>query len=151
MPQQLLVPVDFSPDADWALDYALHLAVRLGAGVTLLHVVYTIRMTEVDVTPYLAEVEAQSRQELQVRLQRVREAGLTGEVRLAHGVPFREIVASAVAVGADLIIMGTHGRTGLQHLLLGSVTEKVVRLAPCPVLVTRRPRTPMNSDATSNR
>jgi nucleotide-binding universal stress UspA family protein len=56
-----------------------------------------------------------------------------------HGTPLQEIIDTAKATGADLIIMGTHGRTGLHHVLVGSVAEKVVRLAPCSVLVTRHP------------
>jgi universal stress protein A len=54
-------------------------------------------------------------------------------------VPFHEILETAKSQNVDLIVMGTHGRTGLQHILLGSVAEKVVRLAPCPVLVARQP------------
>jgi len=54
-------------------------------------------------------------------------------------VPFHEIIEMAKAQQMDLIVMGTHGRTGFQHVLLGSVAEKVVRLAPCPVLVARQP------------
>jgi nucleotide-binding universal stress UspA family protein len=139
MPSHFLVPVDFSPDADWALDYAIYLGTRVGARILLIHAIYAIMVIEVDVTPYLETLEAQARQELEARLQRVRDAGLEGEMRLAHGMPAQEIIATAAETGADLIIMGTHGRTGVQHLFIGSVAEKVVRMAPCPVLVTRRP------------
>ena len=65
-------------------------------------------------------------------------AGLIGECVVLYGVPFQEIVDTAKARQVDLIIMGTHGRTGLLHVLLGSVAEKVVRLAPCSVLVVRQ-------------
>ena len=58
---------------------------------------------------------------------------------MVHGVPFQEILDTAKTQQVDLIIMGTQGRTGLQHVLMGSVAEKVVRLAPCPVLVVRQP------------
>ena len=58
---------------------------------------------------------------------------------MVHGVPFHEILETAKSQKVDLIVMGTHGRTGLQHILLGSVAEKVVRLAPCPVLIARQP------------
>lgn len=59
------------------------------------------------------------------------------KTRLIEGAPFREIIKMAKREGADLIVMGTHGRTGIDHLLAGSVAEKVVRLAPCPVLTIR--------------
>ena len=65
--------------------------------------------------------------------------GLEGEIAVVHGVPFQEMLDTAKKQQVDLIIMGTHGRTGLQHVLMGSVAEKVVRLAPCPVLVVRQP------------
>jgi nucleotide-binding universal stress UspA family protein len=72
-------------------------------------------------------------------LERVTAAGLEGEIVVVHGIPFQEILETAKMQQADLIIMGTHGRTGLHHVLMGSVAEKVVRLAPCPVLVVRQP------------
>jgi nucleotide-binding universal stress UspA family protein len=63
--------------------------------------------------------------------------GLTVDTIIVQGTPFREIVEVAKTKQVDLIIMGTHGRTGMTHLLMGSVAERVVRLAPCPVMVTR--------------
>ena len=72
-------------------------------------------------------------------LARVTAAGLEGEIAVVHGVPFQEILDTAKKRQVALIIMGTHGRTGLTHILLGSVAEKVVRLAPCPVLIARQP------------
>jgi universal stress protein A len=74
---------------------------------------------------------------MQPYLARITAAGLTGSVVVMHGTPFQGIMEAAKAQHVDLMIMGTHGRTGLPHLLLGSVTERVVRLAPCPVLVVR--------------
>jgi nucleotide-binding universal stress UspA family protein len=68
-------------------------------------------------------------------MQQVRGRGLGGEAVLVHGVPFQQILDLARAKEVDLILMGTQGRTGLHHVFLGSVAEKVVRLAPCPVLV----------------
>ena len=62
-----------------------------------------------------------------------------GDVQVQQGVPYREILDMAHTQQVDLIVMGTHGRTGLEHFFLGSVAEKVVRLAPCPVMVTRQP------------
>jgi nucleotide-binding universal stress UspA family protein len=69
--------------------------------------------------------------------QRVHAAGLEGDVIILDGMPFQRIVDMVQDKKVDLIVMGTHGWTGLKHVLLGSVAEKVVRLAPCPVLVAR--------------
>ena len=87
---------------------------------------------------YLQEVEEAVQGSMEAALARVTAAGLTGERVVLYGVPFQEIVETAKARQVDLIIMGTHGRTGLLHVLLGSVAEKVVRLAPCSVLVVRQ-------------
>jgi nucleotide-binding universal stress UspA family protein len=70
-------------------------------------------------------------------LARVTAAGLTAERIVLYGVPFQEIIETAKARQVDLIVMGTHGRTGLIYVLLGSVAEQVIRLAPCSVLVVR--------------
>ena len=136
-PQHFLVPLDFSPYADQALTYAIDLAKTLKARITLIHVMYIPTMVEVNLAPYQAQIENESQRSLDEGLQRVRNAGLEGETLLKQGVPFQAIIDAARDTAADLIIMGTHGRTGLEHVLLGSVAEKVVRLAPCPVLVTR--------------
>ena len=66
-------------------------------------------------------------------------SGTEGDIVVVHGVPFHEIVETAKTQKVDFIVMGTYGRTGLQHVLLGSVAEKIVRLAPCPVLIARQP------------
>src|SRR5262249_26077792 len=86
---------------------------------------------------YLQEVEEAVQGHMEEVLARVTAAGLTGERIVLYGVPFQEIVDTAKARQVDLIIMGTHGRTGLMHVLLGSVAEKVARLAPCSILVVR--------------
>jgi nucleotide-binding universal stress UspA family protein len=78
-------------------------------------------------------------QSLETYRQRVEDAGLESEVMTLHGIPFQAILDVARDERVDMIIMGTHGRTGFKHVLLGSVAEKVVRLAPCPVLITRGP------------
>jgi nucleotide-binding universal stress UspA family protein len=141
--QHFLVPIDFSDYADQALDYAMALGQNLQARLTLLHVIHAVPLwaegdmgrTLPDV--YLAEVEAAAQRGMEQRRQRVQDAGLEANVLVVHGVPFQTIIDVAQEAQIDLIIMGTHGRTGMKHMLLGSVAEKVVRLAPCPVLVTR--------------
>jgi nucleotide-binding universal stress UspA family protein len=85
------------------------------------------------------DLEAEITRTMEGAMERVTAAGLTGDSIVVHGVPFHEIVETAKQHHVDLIIMGTHGHTGLTHVLLGSVAEKVVRLASCPVLVTRQP------------
>jgi nucleotide-binding universal stress UspA family protein len=82
-------------------------------------------------------MEANAQHQTQMALARVQEAGLQGDSAIVEGIPFQVIINTAESMDVDLIVMGTHGRTGLTHALMGSVAEKVVRLAPCPVLVTR--------------
>jgi nucleotide-binding universal stress UspA family protein len=141
--QHFLVPIDFSSYAEQALDSAIALAQKLQARVTLLHV---IQPPGVNVAggiwpsaTFLQDLEAAVTRDMEGYLVRVTAAGLAGEIVIVHGVPFQEILDTAKARQVDLIIMGTHGRTGLSHVLLGSVAEKVVRLAPCPVLIARQP------------
>jgi nucleotide-binding universal stress UspA family protein len=88
---------------------------------------------------YIEELKREANRPMQSYLARITAAGLTGAIVVKHGAPFQEIMDVATAQHVDLIIMGTHGRTGLPHLLLGSVAERLVRLAPCPVLVVRPP------------
>lgn len=140
--QRILVPTDFSAHADEALDYAIELAKTLQARLTLLHVVHLTPLAMGDIgasglVPYLEEMEADAQNRLQALLHRVHQEGLQGETAIVQGAPFQIIVDTAASKDIDLIVMGTHGRTGLTHVLMGSVAEKVVRLAPCPVLVTR--------------
>jgi nucleotide-binding universal stress UspA family protein len=87
---------------------------------------------------FTQNLEAEVTHSMQAYLERVTAGGLEGEIAVVHGIPFQEILDTAKKQQVDLIIMGTHGRTGLQHVLMGSVAEKVVRLAPCPVLVVRQ-------------
>jgi universal stress protein A len=87
---------------------------------------------------YLEAQETDAQHLLQASMERVQRAGLQGESLLVQGTPTQTIVDTAGERGVDLIIMGTHGRTGLAHVFLGSVAEHVIRQAPCPVLVMRK-------------
>ena len=135
--QHILVPLDFSSDAEQALDYALELAQQFQARLTLMHVIYIPVTTEVNLSAYFADLESGALQGMESYQKRVEEAGRPVEMVIVRGTPFREIIETAKTKQVDLIVMGTHGRTGMQHLFIGSVAERVVRLAPCPVLVTR--------------
>lgn len=141
--EHFLVPVDFSEYSDHALDYALSLASQLQSRLTLLHVIQPLMVGGADIGmvpyAYAQQLEEETRESMQKCLDRINAAGLKGEGMVVHGVPWQEIVDMAKNRHNDLIIMGTHGRTGIKHVLLGSVAEKVVRLAPCPVLVVRLP------------
>src|SRR6266487_1144791 len=141
--QHVLVPIDFSATADRALEYAIALAQQLQARLTLLHVLDLTPVTMEEMTAgvaatYLDDLETDAQHLLQASLERVQRAGLQGESLLVQGTPTQTIVDTAGEQGVDLILMGTHGRTGLAHVFLGSVAEHVVRQAPCPVLVVRR-------------
>ena len=144
---RILVPVDFSTQSDAALDYAVDLARRLDGRIVLLHVFSVPAFAFPDATipmPAQTVVELQnaSNTQLESLEQRVRANGVGVTSKLAEGAPFVEIVRAARSERADLIVMGTHGRSGLRHALLGSTAEKVVRKAPCPVLVVRPPGQP---------
>lgn len=132
--KRILVPVDFSPCSEKALAYAVPFARQFGAELTLLHVVQPY--------PPIAEmgpVDTDVVQEAKQDLEKLRaQVGIPPACSLLRvGDPDLEILDAAKTLGIDLIILSTHGRTGLGHLLLGSTTEKVVRHAPCPVLVVR--------------
>ena len=136
--QHILVPMDFSPDAEQALEHAVALAQQFQARITLLHAIHLPVTTEVVLTGYFSEMAASAEHGMETYQKRVADAGLSVETLVLVGDPFRQIIETATDKGADLIVMGTHGRTGMQHWMLGSVAERVVRLAPCPVLVTRK-------------
>ena len=143
-PQHCLVPIDFSAYSLHALEYAVELAGKLYARLTLLHVIQSLPVGGADMGvtlpyAYIENLEAELRRSLESYRERITAKGLLSDSIIVHGVPFQEIIETARARQVDLIIMGTHGRTGIRHVLLGSVAEKVVRLAPCPVLVTRCP------------
>ena len=147
--QRFLVPVDYSPCSGVALRYAMFLAEKVGAEVELLHVVWEpppyVGMEMLSATLPTRDVGTMAeytRQMAEREMRRfVAECGLPGADalprRYAEGSPTHAIVETA-GQGYDLIVMGTHGRAGVSHALLGSVAERVVRKAPCPVLTVRR-------------
>ena len=136
--QHILVPVDFSHDSEHAVEAAIGLAQQFEARVTLLHAIHIPEAAEVNLAAYMDKIRSEADQSMTSRLQRVQEAGVTAEAVTVIGAPSQTIVDTARDRRADLIVMGTHGRTGLRHMLIGSVAERVVRLAPCPVMVVPR-------------
>jgi len=142
---RILLPVDFSPGSQAAVDLALHLARELGASITLLHALQPASaMAGIVPGAKLDEDTAEERRTLETRLAEIaadlRAQGATvAEGIVVVGPPTRTILERARAGGFDLIAMGTHGRTGLPRLLLGSVAEHVVRHAECPVVTVHLP------------
>ncbi len=143
--RRVLVPTDFSPQSEAAWGLAQRLARAVGAEVVLVHVfveapLYSESAFAAD---RVREVYASGRKWVEEQLARwaanARQDGLTVKTLLRPGVAHDEIVAVARAEGADLIVIGTHGYGGVDRLLLGSVADRVIRLAACPVLAVRRP------------
>ena len=140
--RSILVPVDFSLYADHAVAYAAGLAKKLNASIELLHIVEDPVLagawgTEIyvpDLTGLLAAVATEAETRLAVTVTGLRGQGLAAGSAVRHGVPQQTIVEHATAGHFDLVIMGSHGRTGLSHAVLGSVAERVLRHAPCAVL-----------------
>jgi nucleotide-binding universal stress UspA family protein len=139
---KILCPIDFSPGSQRALHMAIRLANEQHAELALMHVWY-VPTTGLGDFPFprgLAErIVGQARQALDDAVQEARDAGVTAVTsQLAKGVPGWTIIAAVNDDRAiDLVVVGTHGRTGLARVLVGSVAEYIVRHAPCAVLVVR--------------
>ena len=143
-PTRILVPTDFSAPADAALTYALALAEKLGATVSLVHVFDDPRIANLYSEQFVAmpdELRSQILASIGRQLaDRVTKRGHTEMTPvIVTGSVAQSIIDAVADQGADLIVMGTHGRHGVAHLLLGSVAERVVRTAACPVLTVRAP------------
>jgi nucleotide-binding universal stress UspA family protein len=144
--RHILVPTDFSKHSQNALTYAVAFAEKFGAELHLLYVVQDLSLFVPDPVaggppfpPPVEQITAAVRTSLDrlIEENQLRRFPVHAEVR--EGAPFQEIIVYAREKQIDLIVMGTHGRTGLAHVLMGSVTERVVRKAPCPVLTVRHP------------
>lgn len=141
--QRILAPTDFSELSKQGLTSALELAETFGAKLLLLHVVepptYPVEgiMPSQLGTTMLDDLERQASRDLAQMLSETHDSKVEVTRRVVAGIPYRKIVEVAEEEKSDLIVMTTHGRTGFSHLVMGSVTEKIVRTAPCPVLTIR--------------
>ena len=140
----ILVPTDFSQASELAMDAAAILARQNGAAVTLVHVVENAPFAPVEEDPESGTivVKKATRDELHVKLDAILRERFPDAVELRSAVVASRssaegIVHYAESRGIDIIVMATHGRTGIGHALMGSVAEKVVRMASCPVLTMR--------------
>jgi nucleotide-binding universal stress UspA family protein len=146
---KILAATDFSDDSNHALEYAEELARKFSAEILVVHVdqpLSPVMVTElspgldVGTMNRIAEEQRLSAlKELDRITARLRDAGLKSRGLLKVGAPFLEIISAAHGDSADLIVLGTHGRSGLAHVLMGSVAERVVRKAHCAVLTIRHP------------
>jgi nucleotide-binding universal stress UspA family protein len=170
MIKRILVPIDFSPNSFRALDYAIEVGKPFKARLSVLYVVEPIYYAVPDFTgsPAMGELLTEQMGTARAQLARLERQYAKRRVKLQAlletGTAYEAIVETAKQIKADLIAMATHGRTGMSHLLLGSVAERVVRTAPCPVLTLRpgqrlpraashsrtraKPRTPSRATAT---
>lgn len=139
--KNILVPTDFSSLSQSALEYARDLADNMNAAIHILHVIdksmpFVPGKQNLSETEIAAALEVDARKQLSAL---IAEAENDTNIKvigvIKHGIDFEEIVKYAKEVGADLIVIATHGRTGIMHSLLGSVAEKVIQHAKCPVLV----------------
>jgi nucleotide-binding universal stress UspA family protein len=138
----ILVAVDFSPHADRALETAVELAKVFGAKVHLLHC-YQLNLG--GISPYGLAIPENFDRDVRIAAQRkldewgekVKAEGVEVEGHVSPMFPGMTIPSTAEEIGADLIVMGTRGLTGLKHVLLGSVAERTIRVAACPVLTVK--------------
>jgi nucleotide-binding universal stress UspA family protein len=141
--KKILVPVDFSAHSREAVTTAIKLADRFGASIKMVHVFQPVEYGVEGSLLYSAEqlnrVCARLEKDLEIETQAAQASAGAVPVSgvVLHGIISSEIVRCAKEENFDLIVMGTHGRTGFKHLMLGSVAEKVLRTAACPVLTVR--------------
>lgn len=142
--KRLLVPTDFSATSDRAVNYAIDMAARLGTSVHLMHVLGEPSHASLYPDGHFVELATLRRRiiedaetQLAGLAARFVSAGVVVTTHVMFGNPASSVVQQALLRGMDLIIIGTHGRSSVGHLLLGSVAERVARTAPCPVLMVR--------------
>jgi nucleotide-binding universal stress UspA family protein len=145
--KRLVFATDFSAYSGEALEYAVQFALTLGAELYLLHVFerpffaepgvsHSIQLRH-GVDQWIRDLKAEESQKLEALAKEVRGRGVTVHPLFKEGIPFVEILKTAEEMPADLLVLGTHGRTGLAHVLIGSVAQRVVQRAKCPVLTVR--------------
>ncbi len=139
----ILFPTDFSQGARAAMDHAVSLARDYQARLILLYVIQDISVAEwyipssLSMTDLMEDMQKSAWKEMDRWADEISSRLASTEKIVVRGVPFVEIIRTAKEKNVDLIVIGTHGRTGIDHMLFGSTAEKVVRKSPCPVLTVR--------------
>lgn len=144
--REILIPTDFSKSSRRAVEYGVEMALRFGAKIHLLHVFQPLPPLAGDyptTSPELLTGGISTLNQSQALMGSLSDEmvkkGVPVTTHCREGFPYDEIMKLAGAQHVDLIVMGTHGLTGLSHVLLGSVAEQIVRNSPCPVLTVRHP------------
>lgn len=142
---KIVFATDFSENSEHALDYALVLARSFSSRLEIVHIINEPVDLRGFYVPHISfenlekEIE-EGAQKMMEKLCRTKLSDFTNYgATILTGVPYEEIIKKAEEVGANLIVLGTHGRTGIDHFLFGSTAERVVRNAPCPVMTVRLP------------
>ncbi|WHZ21889.1 MAG: Universal stress protein family [Nitrospira sp.] len=146
---RILFATDFSACAERAMEYAVMLAAAWKAELCAMTVLELCPGMDPDYTVnkmYLDHLRVESTRRLEAVQDRVKAAGQTVTTRIEVGIPSQAVQTVAEEIGADLLVVGTHGRTGLDHVLVGSTAERVVRMAPCPVLAVKSAKDDTGTD-----
>ena len=142
--RRILCLVDFSDTSDHAMEYAIRLAEQLGSELHLLHCysmpIYPLPDGGIVGTGELANIVRRDSQKAFDALRARFDTSATVVEHLTEGIPHREVQRLSDELGIDMVVMGTHGRTGIRHFLLGSVAERVVRTSPVPVVTVPAPK-----------
>lgn len=139
--KKILVPSDFSPASDNAFRYALHFGQHFGAELHVIHVLEPVVSADFEDLPEAAAISkkelARAEKKFRAWADSAEDVGVATKLVLRNGLPAHEIVEAARDLDVDLVILATQGHTGWKHFCIGSTAERVVRAAPCPVLVVR--------------
>jgi universal stress protein A len=152
--KHILATTDLSPESFSAVSYAAHLAKAQGAKLTILHVAHSTSLVFTDFTPPIdmvnidAAIEQAAREQLDEWVAHHLRNVPKVDVMVRRGITHEEICSVAADLDASIIAIATHGRKGIEHLFLGSVAERVLRDAPCPVLVIKPPAPPSSGAKT---
>ena len=143
--ETILHATDFSRHGVHGFRYAITLCKCFHAKMVILHAITLPATIPADPTGGVAltepfdELEEESKARLEEMLAQVKQHGIEAEALLVEGAPHKKTIQEAERIGADLIVVGTHSRTGVEHLLLGSTAERIIRHSPIPVLVAPHP------------
>lgn len=143
---RILFATDFSEGSDHALPYAVDMARQYGAKLYFVHVIFDVAKTAGWYVPHVSidEIYRDMEQSARSELEKIYIDEMRGfsniEYKVLKGIPYEEVCKLAAEQKVDLIVLGTHGRRGIDRMLFGSTAEQVVRNAPCPVLSVRLPQ-----------